>query len=138
MNQVIQIGKHVSPAPPAKVIDERMIKSIKMSCGGGIGGAQWQEYGYIKNGTPNFTDWVEFEDYFTGETKMLNPNFIVKIEDRKVVAVKSDCRQNSNFKCNFSIAYYLMREDAKYVLVDKCGVKVDKSDAEEIKWDYID
>lgn len=131
------IGKKCSPGAAPVVKSEDNVIMIKMSCGGGLGGACWYEYGSFVSEQVRLNELIQFKDYFTGEIKTLNPRYIVKIEDRKIVAVESDCTMNENMRCKSQIAYYLMARDAEYYLVDKCCVNVDKENAEVIKWETL-
>ena len=131
-----KIGKHVGGDIPPVLLGVTEIERVLMSCGGGLGGAQWYEYGDFVD-EPKMEEFVRFKDYFTGETKVLNPRFIVKIEDRKVARIESDLTQNHNFHHDKSIRHYIMARDAEFELVDECNVEVDKNDAECIRTEYI-
>jgi hypothetical protein len=111
---------------------------VEMSCGGGMGGSHWYEYGWFKT-KPQIgqaTELVEFVSAVSGETKTINPNFIVTFEDKKLVKTTTDVTAWRNFgvkryKKSTHIAYYCF-DITDEVSGDK--EKVKKSiRAEEIK-----
>lgn len=130
------IGKHVSPSIPPVLLDEKQIQRVRISCGGGMGGSSWFEYGKALDPIePNKI--IRFRCYITGEVKFINTSFVVTVENKKVAKVESDCTRNSNFKNKKTIHYWLMAPNAKFELVDKCNVDVSKENAELIKTQFI-
>lgn len=133
---MFQIGKKCSPSAPPVLLDTRVITRVKMSCGGGMGGSTWCEYGKALDPIePNKV--IRFRDYITGEVILLNTNYIVKASEKKVAKVKSDCTRNSNFKNKEQIDFWLMSVDAEFQLVDVCNIVPRKEDAEKIHTDII-
>lgn len=64
------------------------ILKIKMSCGGGIGGASWYEYIHDTDKLEGETPvWVT---NYLGERIKLNPKFMVKISQISIVKVTED------------------------------------------------
>ena len=136
MKKVVKLGKHVSPSIPPVLLDTALIEKVTMSCGGGLGGSKWEEYGtFIDEAKPNTL--AKFKNYITGEVKVLNTSYVVMIESRKVVKIESDVTQNHNFNHKKTIDYWLMARDKEFIVVDECNVDVDKDDAKLIERTYI-
>lgn len=138
MKKTIILGKHVSPSAPPAVSDTGKLWKVKMSCGGGLGGTSWEEYGKFLDELKPATI-VRFEDHFTGAVKLLNTNYIVTAQVRKYVSILSDLSRNTCYgkEYHFSIRTYLMDTDAEYSLVDKCNIEPEVGDAELINIQFI-
>lgn len=75
----------------------KAISIITMSCGGGMGGAQWKEY---VDRLPNILleegRMIEVRDAVSGEAFAINPRFVVNISNCHMA--EADCSSsNSNF-----------------------------------------
>ena len=98
----------------AKVIK---IKKVKMTCGGGIGGASWDEYVVDFPETPK-CDLIKVTDY-KGKKMTLNTRYIVKVTDSQIVMIATDSK-NPNYygKKKF---YYETPCDDDIVLCNEFG-----------------
>jgi hypothetical protein len=133
---MFEIGKCCSPSAPPVLLETKIITVVKMSCGGGMGGSCWYEYGKpLDPIEPNKI--IRFRQYITGNTVMLNTNFLVKAQEKKVAKIESDCTRNTNFHNKSRIDYWLMDCNAEFRLVDRPCVDVPKKYAENIHSDYI-
>ena len=103
--------------PSCFVGKEKIIKAQKvlMTCGGVMGGTQWNEYivdfpDYL---TPNDT-LVDVTNYL-GEKIKLNVAYIVKVSDTQIVSITTDS-ENSCSKGKFKFFYETPIDD-KVILV---------------------
>lgn len=86
----MKIYRSCNPSKFVKHEEIHGILKVKMSCGGGLGGAQWYEYikepceGELEGGSPV---WVT--DYL-GEEILINPRFIVKANRISITKVVED------------------------------------------------
>lgn len=96
MNKNIVICPTYSPNAGHEVKNLGIINKVRMSCGGGMGGSTWYEYGKFKS-TPKIGELVEFVDAVSGETKSINPSFIVKVEQVQLVKVTTDVTPHANY-----------------------------------------
>ena len=102
MNKNIVIAPTYSPNAGHEVKNLGIINKVVMSCGGGMGGSRWNEYGKF-NSIPEIGNMVQFVDAVSGETKTINPSFIVKIEEVQLVKVTTDVTPHANYavkSCN--------------------------------------
>ena len=77
-----KLGKEKNPSYWMGQPEYLPITRIKLSCGGGIGGASWYEYVYRVNEIPSNII-VKFKRY-DGKEISINTAFIVKAEDFKL------------------------------------------------------
>lgn len=103
--------------PSCFVGKEKIIKAQKvlMTCGGGMGGTQWNEYivdfpDYL---TPNDT-LIDVTNYL-GEKIKLNVAYIVKVSDTQIVSFTTDSKNPHN-KGKFKF-FYETPIDNKVILV---------------------
>lgn len=76
--------------------DVKTVYKFKMSCGGGLGGSMWYEYVQTDDKiTPN--SMITCIDAMTGEQKIINTNYIVKVETVKYLAVTWDITKHTNY-----------------------------------------
>ena len=101
------------------------VKRVKMTCGGGMGGASWDEY--IVD-LPESTEQglIKVTNY-KGEKMTLNTRYVVKIVDSQIVAITTDS-QNPNFYGKKSFYYETPCDDNvvqcnEYGGNDKNGIK---------------
>lgn len=86
----MKIYRSCNPSKFVKHEEIHGILKVKMSCGGGLGGAQWYEYikepceGELEGDSPV---WVT--DYL-GEELLINPKFIVKANRISITKVVED------------------------------------------------
>lgn len=93
------------PNTPSRFIGKAKIikvKKVKMTCGGGMGGAQWDEYLLDFPETPRH-DLVKVTNY-KGEKMTINTAYVVKIVDRQIVVVTTDS-QNPTYYGKKSFYY---------------------------------
>lgn len=109
----------------AKVIK---VQKVRMTCGGGMGGASWYEYVVDFPETPRH-DLVKVTNY-KGEKMTLNTAYVVKVEDSQIVAITTDSK-NPTFYGMKSFYYETPCDDnvilcAEYgpnELYDRYGIK---------------
>lgn len=112
------------PCSPCEFIgsEEKEVSRVKMSCGGGMGGSVWYEYGKFDNLDSNKL--CEFTDAITGEKKTLNTSFVVKIESGTIVKMSFDTTAHANYntkickKQTHTIYRYIKTSD-DYEMKDK-------------------
>lgn len=113
MNKTYKIQSTRSPYGEHKVETIGTINKVLMTCGGGMGGAQWSEFGSFKS-DPEIGKMTEFVDAVTGETKVLNPQYIVEIEKKTLVKVTTDQTAHYNYSskvCDKAI-------ETRYIWID--------------------
>lgn len=104
----IQIGKPYSPAKRIG-LGKQVVYKVEMSCGGGMGGSHWFEYGEIK-GDIKTDNIVTLVDAYTKEEKILNRNFIVSIKKVNFITYTWDITEWANYNgktCNKKTAVLL-------------------------------
>lgn len=113
MKKTYKIEPSRSPFGEHKVENLGTIKEILMSCGGGMGGAQWNEYGEIA-GNLNENKFVVLTKAITGQTKDLNTANIVTVKDKQLIKVTTDLTPHYNYggrkTCNSAVEtiYYVV------------------------------
>lgn len=133
MNKKIVIVPTYSPSKNHLVLVLGDVTKVKMSCGGGMGGSKWYEFGGFEN-KPKIGEFVNFVDAVSGETKIINPNYIVEVEEKKLVKVTTDVTEWKNYNkkvCNkaIHIAYYWFDKTDKVIgSVERYGVENAKSE----------
>lgn len=107
--------KVYKPFTPSEYVDSNYYKviSIKMSCGGGMGGASWYEY--IKADTPQKMKEIysaitkggiiKVVDYL-GNTKYINTNYVVMTQEQSIYELTIENKGNT---------YYEIIEGGKYI-----------------------
>lgn len=119
MNKTYKIEPSRSPFGEHKVENLGTIKEILMTCGGGMGGAQWKEHGEIA-GNLNENKFVVLTKVITGQTKDLNTANIVTVEDKQLIKVTTDLTPFYNYgrkTCNSAeeTIYYAVDTSDKVV-----------------------
>lgn len=89
MNKIYKIGVPKSPCKKQNIEIVGPVSVVMMTCGGGMGGCQWKEYGsFVKE--PEIGKMAKFISATTGEEITINPAYIVNIKTKKLVKVTSD------------------------------------------------
>ena len=96
MNKTIIIKSNYSPYGSHEVKNLGIFSRVLMSCGGGMGGSKWYEYGTFEE-TPQVGKMATLVDAVSGEKKTINPNYIVSIEEKKLVRVVTDVTAWKNY-----------------------------------------
>ena len=96
MNKTFIIEPSCSPFGKHEVTVIGEVSKVMMSCGGGMGGCSWNEFGTITGDTKNDA-FVTLTDAVSGETKQLNTRFIVTVETKKLVKVVTDVTPHVNY-----------------------------------------
>lgn len=93
------------------------ITRIRISCGGGMGGAQWFEY-VLRHDKPD-TNRLGLAEYtrWNGKPITINPAFIVSAEDFTLVTATYDSR-NTNFAQGLYKVRLLAEDGHKITLVN--------------------
>lgn len=87
-----------APVSPCSLVNkkEQEVYKFKMTCGGGMGGAQWDEYVITKDPIrPN--SMLTCTDAATGEEKIINSNYIVMSKKVRFVTVTWDTTAWANY-----------------------------------------
>ena len=85
------------PNTPSKFVGKAKVlkvKKVKMTCGGGMGGASWDEYVVDFPETPK-CDLIKVTNY-KGEKMTLNTRYVVKVTDSQIVIITTDS-QNPHY-----------------------------------------
>lgn len=98
--------KVYKPFTPSEYVDNNYYKviSIKMSCGGGMGGSSWYEY--IKTDTPQKIKEIysaitkggiiKVVDYL-GNTKYINTNYVVMTQEQSIYELTIENKGNTYY-----------------------------------------
>lgn len=108
------------PNTPSRFIGKARVmkvKRVKMTCGGGMGGASWNEYVLDFPETPKH-DLIKVTNY-KGEKMTINTAYVVKIMDSQIVAIVTDS-QNPTFRGK-KCFYYETPCDDNVVLCSEYG-----------------
>jgi hypothetical protein len=121
------------PVSPCTLIgsDEKEISKVTISCGGGMGGSKWCEYGNFEHLESN--QLCGFKDAITGERRTINTAFVVEVETGKLVKVDWDTTAHANYgaskpRCEKCIhtRYYFIPTDDEYEIVNEYRQEEDK------------
>lgn len=96
MKQTYIIGPSKNPYKSHNVTELGEFMKVTMTCGGGMGGARWEEYGTFVT-LPNGNTLCEFKDAITGSTVQLGTAYIVKIETVKIIKATTDVTPHYNY-----------------------------------------
>lgn len=128
MNKNYVIEPSNSPVGKHQVTEVGLIKKVKMSCGGGMGGSVWNEFGTI-TGDIYKDNFVTLRDAISGEEKALNTKYIVKVEDKKLIEVLTDITPFKNYgkkvceKAFRTIYYYIDLTDTAVATMNRNTLK---------------
>jgi hypothetical protein len=98
----IKIGTPVQPSAGIKT-SVKEVYEIKLSHGGGMGGANYKLYGDIKEGNLLSDEKVIFVDAYTKEEKIINTRFMVSATRVNFITTTCDATEWANYhekKCN--------------------------------------
>lgn len=96
MKKIYELGLTKSPCKSHKVENLGPVSVVHMTCGGGMGGSSWREYGSFET-EPEIGKMAKFVSAITGEEKTINPAYIVSIETKALVKVTSDTTPWRNY-----------------------------------------
>lgn len=112
-----------APCSPCNFIESKTTKvlKIKMSCGGGVGGSVWDEYGTTKD---DFSKggFITLKSAFTNEEITINTRFVVKAEEVQLVTMVWDTTPHANYnrstcKKQTKTCYYCLPKNEKYRVI---------------------
>lgn len=86
----MKIYRSCNPSEFVKHEEIHGILKVKMSCGGGMGGAQWHEYIQEPNDFELEGESPVWVTNYLGEEMLINPRFIVKASRISIVKVVED------------------------------------------------
>jgi len=97
------------------------IKRIKVTCGGGMGGSVWFEYvdkDSVKTvdlyGVPMLSVMT-----WNGEKKIINPRYVVTVEDYDLMTATFYNERNTNFRLGVHDVHVLVNPNRRVELVNK-------------------
>ena len=111
------------PMTPSRWLDKqptyRNIVRVRMTCGGGMGGAQWFEHlvGVTLNDLAKADRFFTARD-FNGKTVMINTNYVVEAKPFKIAEARLHS-DNHNYTVGDYLVRYLLDPDATAKLVDR-------------------
>lgn len=109
----LKVFPPISPSSWADSPEYIKITRVLMTCGGGIGGAQWNEY--IRRISNIKSNEIQEFDAFDGRKVLLNSSFIVKADNYTLVKVKIDSK-NPSYPIGIHTYYYLVEDAAQIEL----------------------
>lgn len=121
--ETLRIGMTCSPCAMPNVIETKNVLLIKMSCGGGMGGAQWDEL-VVDDGKEIPSNALRtFVLAVDGTEKTINTAFVVNITPKKMLRVYDDITEWRNYHkkevkkaCKERI--FAIDREQKWVIVD--------------------
>ena len=97
VEEIYKIHKTCTPSEIPVVVDVKNVLLITMTCGGGIGGAQWKELVLDEDCKITSNELHTFIDAISGKEVTLNSHYIVKIEPKQVLKVYDDITAHRNY-----------------------------------------
>ena len=107
------LARPVSPSTWVGSPEYMKVTRLLMTCGGGLGGAQWKEY--VMRVDSIRSNEIQGFETFDGRRVLLNSSFIVKADDYTLVKVLLD-NQNYNYPNGVHTYYYLVEDGARVEL----------------------
>lgn len=89
------------------------ITRMRMTCGGGMGGAQWTEY--IRRVSDIKSNEIQKFETFDGRQVLINSSFMVKADNCTLVKVMIDSK-NPSYPVGIHTYYYLVEDGARVEL----------------------
>ena len=118
-NEPYKIFSTCSPSETPIVVDNKNIIVVTMSCGGGFGGSKWNEhFDAVELDTIPSDKLMIFTDAISGEKKIINTKYIVKVEEKQMLKVYQDITKWKNYNKKVCNKCYTER----YLAIDR-GMK---------------
>lgn len=125
----MKIYRSCNPSKFVKHEEIHGILKVKMSCGGGMGGAQWYEYIQEPNDFELEGESPVWVTNYLGEEMLLNPRFIVKANRISIAKVVEDItawKRMSDGRQYLNTMYFEIAPYESVTLVDQYEFNANK------------